>query len=137
MSADILNDPVTQLLGKALDAYSLRHKVIANNIANVNTPGFKRSYVPFEETLNGIVGESFFDDIGRTGSALRTRSEIGDIHPEAVVDSATSRSQDGNNVNIDQEMAELARNGLSYNIASDLLKKRIYMLRYVVSDGRR
>mgnify|MGYP000530431163 CR=1 FL=1 len=47
----IFVDQTVNFLQKALDAASLRQNVLANNIANVNTPGFKRSYVSFEESL--------------------------------------------------------------------------------------
>ncbi len=57
LAHDLFGDRVLPVLGKAMDAYSLRHRVMADNIANANTPGFKRSYVPFESELRELVEE--------------------------------------------------------------------------------
>ncbi len=127
MSADMMNDQVMALLAKSLDAYSLRHKVISNNIANVNTPGFKRSYVSFESQLAQIVGDR---------NAKGRAEALASFQPAVEVDAATTTRYDGNNVNVDSEMADLAENTLSYTLTSQLLKTKLSMFRHVISEGR-
>ena len=128
MNTDGIIDPVMGLLAKAMDAYSTRHKVISNNIANVDTPGYKRSYVEFERQLAGLVGE---DGKSRDTEAVEA------LKPRVEVDRATASRYDGNNVNIDQEMSELAKNTISYNAAAALMKAKVSMMVHVISEGRR
>jgi flagellar basal-body rod protein FlgB len=130
MSNEIINDPVMSLLAKSLSGYSTRNSAIANNIANANTPGFKRGYVTFESQLAEIVGQNGLD------GSTKQQEEIEAFQPTSQVDTLTASRSDGNNVNIDQEMAELARNGLSYNAAATALKAKISMYTYVITEGR-
>jgi flagellar basal-body rod protein FlgB len=114
-------------LKKAVDAYARRHEVTAQNIANVETPGYRARRLKFEEMLTGagasIEGYRTHPDhlpIGRRG--------LGDARPEAV---ATDSDFDNgvNNVDIDAQMADLATNDLSYRLATRLLSQRYSVLR--------
>jgi len=128
----------TRVLEKALDASALRNKVIANNIANVDTPGFKKSTVSFEEELSQALSS-------RGIQGRRTREghkEIGDIslsqiRPQIQVSSSTSMREDGNNVDIDVEMAALAQNQISYHYLVQKLNRELQRIRNVVLEGRR
>lgn len=124
MLYDIFGDRVFLLLGKAMDVYSLRHKVASDNIANANTPGFKRSYVPFESELRELLQEG--EEEGIAG-----------LRPEARVDDMTQAREDGNNVDMEQEMAEMVKNSLRYTAAGSIVRTRLSMYRYVISEGKR
>lgn len=124
----IFSDVTIQLLEKALDVAVLRQRVISNNIANINTPGFKRSYVTFEEELQKVLRDN-------KGKSLQTG--IAHLQPEVHKDTASSIRSDGNNVDMDQEMTKLAMNAINYNTAVKQLNKKFAMLRYVISEGRR
>lgn len=125
------------LLKRSLDASSERARVIANNIANVNTKNFKASRVIFEEKL----GEALK---GNSVSLAVTRDyHIGDdsnasgLNYEVVKDKSTSMRLDGNNVDIDNEMSNLAANTILYDTLISQANSRISMRRYVISEGRR
>jgi flagellar basal-body rod protein FlgB len=93
----------TDILSKALEASWTRNEVISNNIANVDTPNFKRSDVAFESLLEQAL-------------ASNSSESVSNIEPQIVVDnSSLSYRLDGNNVDIDTEMAYLAENQLKYN----------------------
>lgn len=93
------------IIHKALDATWLRNQVIAQNIANVDTPGYKRSSVSFEEQLIQSMSKSDFD-----------KSDVDNIDIKIVKDNANlSTRLDGNNVDIDVESAALAENLIRYN----------------------
>lgn len=127
---------------KQLDASALRQKVISNNISNVNTPGFKKSDVTFEEKLNqamnldgsklGLVATNEKHFAFRTG-----RSSVGSVEPEIVTDGSTSMRQDENNVDIDIEMANLAKNNISYQTMTRLIGTKFGMISSAISEGRR
>jgi len=124
---NMFSDVTSQLLTKALDTASMRQRVISNNLANINTPGFKRSYVTFEEELRKTL---------ETNNRVNLNS-IQKIEPQINKDNSTSMRLDGNNVDMDQEMVDLAMNSINYNTAVQQLNKKLGMLRYVISEGRR
>lgn len=110
-------------MASAMDACALRNRVIANNIANADTPGFKRSKVDFEDALQDAVSRGQLDDPS--------------AHLEAQVaeDQTPSTRLDGNNVNTDTEMADLARNTIEYNALVELTRLKSQMLTSVISGG--
>lgn len=96
----------TDILGKALDASWLRSEVISNNLANVDTPHYKRKDVVFESYLERALQNS--------GKVSTKRLER--VLPKVIEDNANlSYRMDGNNVDVDTEMAYLAQNQIKYN----------------------
>lgn len=114
------------LLNHALKAYSLRHKVIASNIANVATPGYKAQRVSFEEELAAARDEYFMHGAQTHEKHFALgRSAVAEATPH-VVEAEQSASTDAltsgvNNVDIDREMGELAENQLRYRFAARML----------------
>jgi flagellar basal-body rod protein FlgB len=134
----IFSDKTMELLQKALNVASLRQDVLAHNIANVNTPGFKRSFVSFEESLQQALSSK--DKMEITASRpghLKGRKQLEDVKPQVRTDNSTSLREDGNNVNIDVEMVQLAANSINYQAAINRLNGKISTLRYVINEGRR
>lgn len=131
-----LSGDVMTYLVKGLDTSSLRQRVHAHNLANLNTPGFKRSYVEFEEILkNAMTGTE-------RSLAVTRENHIGGRakgvpEPRVVRDASTSMRPDGNNVDVDKEMTMLAINQLYYSALSQQLSDKLAMIRYVINEGRR
>lgn len=124
---------VYSLIKKGLTASALRGRVIANNIANVNTKGYKRRYVTFEENLKESMDNV---DMKTTNTKhIDNGNSNGSIKVEQ--DNSTSMRQDGNNVDIDNEMVNEAANSMMYNALISQVNSRISMERYVVSEGRK
>ena len=104
------------VLDRAADAAWQRNEAISNNIANVDTPGYKRQDVAFESVLQQALGnnryESMDDKVANVNlSRLRGR---------AYVDYANySYRLDGNNVDIDTEQVQLAENQIRYQALMD------------------
>lgn len=100
------------VLDKAADASWLRNETIANNIANVDTPGYKRQDVAFEDQLRKAMGNSRYQSMDDKVSSIKTSR----LNAETYTDSAGySYRMDGNNVDIDTENVELASNQIKYN----------------------
>lgn len=96
----------TDILKKSLDATWKRNDVLTNNIANVDTPNYKRKDVVFESLLSDALKKE-----GGTSSLVFNKLE-----PQVVTDtSSLSYRLDGNNVDIDAEMSKFAENQLRYN----------------------
>lgn len=134
----IFSDKTMQTLEKALDAASLRQSVLSHNIANVNTPGYKRSFVTFEETLQQALGKKNKMALaGFLPGHLKTTNRLEKVKPQVEKDKSTSHRQDGNNVDVDVEMAQLAMNTINYYTAISRVNGKLGVLRYVISEGRR
>lgn len=102
------------VLGKAADGAWQRNDAIANNIANVDTPGYKRQDVSFEAELRQALGASRYRSLDAKVSDVN--GKLRHIEPRAYIDSAGfSYRLDGNNVDIDTENVELAANQIKYN----------------------
>lgn len=126
-----------QSLQQSLNAAQLRQNVISHNIANVDTPNFKRSYVEFESLLQEAAGRQRLLEGTRTHPM---HIPIGHRHGEAVQprviqDESTKFNNNRNNVDIDAEMAALAKNQLRYNSMVQQISHEFGMLR--TSIGRR
>lgn len=118
-----------QLLQNALQASSLRQQVYANNIANADTPGFKRSDVQFENVLQGVLqsGGNSLDSINA--------SQALSVVPQITTDTSSTIDNNGNNVNVDDEMVSIAQNQLRYNILTQDLQERLARLHTAITGG--
>jgi len=128
MASDFLSDITSTVLSKTLDAAAARQKAIANNIANVETPGYKRSYVSFENELAKVLDQQ---------SKAGIRKELKGLTPVRETDVLSAEQANGNNVNIDAEIADLAKNQLNQKAAAVLLEGKISMLRAAITEGKR
>ncbi|MFZ2960529.1 MAG: flagellar basal body rod protein FlgB [Candidatus Ozemobacteraceae bacterium] len=139
MFRELTGSATFNLLYKGLDASALRNKAISNNIANVNTPGFKRQIVTFEEEMT----RAFDEKVDLVGKRLDDRhipiDEINylDVHPGIVTDRAHVMRNDKNNVDIDVEMSDLAKNTMTYQIYATKLAALFADLNDVITRGAR
>jgi flagellar basal-body rod protein FlgB len=127
-----ISENTYNLLKNSMDASALRGKVIANNIANINTKGYKKLFVTFEDTLNDSKGENALKT--DNNKHIQTGSSSGEIAVQR--DESTSMRQDGNNVDIDLEMTNQAANTLMYNALVQRVSGKISMKRYIIGGGR-
>jgi flagellar basal-body rod protein FlgB len=109
-------------LDQAMSGASLRQKAIAENIANANTPGYKRSDVDFHSTLQKAV------ESGDAGAKLEQ------VDFTRTTDTSSSMRADGNNVDIDEEMANLSQNSLDYQSLVAVSRARLQMLQSVLGS---
>lgn len=127
-----------RLREKALDAAWVRNEVIAQNIANVDTPGYKKSSVAFEEYLQDASQKKGF----RGNTTDRRHIPIGRNNENARIrvvkdHSGLSTRLDGNNVDIELEMAEMAKNNIRYNTLIQSISSSYQRIRTVITEGRR
>lgn len=124
----------TQVMGKSLDALATRQRAIGENIANVDTPGYKRLEVGFEDQMQQALGQG--DKlplaVDQPGQLTIGPSAIADLQPQVVRVTGTTGRNDGNNVDIDVEMTKLAETNISYDTIARTLKQRFDILRGVI-----
>ena len=106
-----------KLLAKLLDYSTVKQKVLSKNIANIGTSGYQREDVKFNKVLNDSITSSLkatsSRHIGFSKVSMQSGSEF-----EIVKDESTEKTSGINNVDIDQEMAELAKNNLTFRFAA-------------------
>lgn len=130
------------ILEKGLNAAFLRNQVIADNIANIDTPGYKAKKVEFESILKDCISQGAENSVSFKGKKTNPRHmDIGtgslkDIKPVITRDNNTSIRMDGNNVNIDAEMVELSRNTILYNALVQKTGKELARLKTAVREVR-
>jgi flagellar basal-body rod protein FlgB len=121
-----VNDP-DDLLLRLMSASTLRAKVLSENVANQNVPGYKRRVVRFEELLA--------DKLARA-AATGKEGSLADIKPRIDTDKATPSSPDGNNVSLELENNAMRENWLLYETYAAIMQSRNEMMRASISEGR-
>ncbi len=98
-----------------MDLLSARQKVVASNIANADTPGFKTMDLDFQAEFNSAVSGS-----------LAKPMEVGGL----------AAKNDGNNVSLDREARLLAENAMRFNLASSLMREQIRVVKSAIEEGK-
>ena len=134
---------IINILEFGLDGSYARHKALTNNIANVSTPDYKRQDVNFINVLNDNMGKMKKDSASNSSGLQKTNpnhissSNNADyrVRFKANQFSNTTYRNDGNNVDIDSEMAKLAKNNLYYNTLTQRISGKFSMLQEVIQKG--
>jgi flagellar basal-body rod protein FlgB len=119
-----------QALYRALDTAAVRHQTIAHNLANANTPGYKRQIVQFETELSRALDRS------RKTVCRPGESPVAQVRPRIVTLNNTSTRTDGNNVNLETEGVEMAINTFRYAVFAQSVGGYFDSLKSVISGGR-
>jgi flagellar basal-body rod protein FlgB len=106
------------VLDKALDASNLRETVITNNLANVNTPGYKRREVDFESLLRQELDQTKWESLDEKIDNVNLNHLDAGVHYDMAAYSYDYRL-DGNNVDVDTENVELASEQLRYQLLAN------------------
>ena len=140
MLDQIFNSSDFNYLPRAMTAANIRHEIISNNIANVNTPNYRKSVVEFEDLLaRELYGEE------PDGKLKMTRTHDKhlpfkpfDFHatPTIIQDNTTIMRTDDNNVDIDIEMASMAKNQLYYNTIVTELSSHVARIKNAITSGQ-
>lgn len=127
------------LIEESLNHRLRRQEVVSSNLVNAETPGFRALGYDFEAQLQSAIGED-------TDLPLRTTHDLhvrnpgvtadGRVEADLYVKPTESIGNDGNTVDVDQEMSDLAANQLLYRATVELLNRRMGLLRYGINGGR-
>jgi len=107
-------DKVTGQLERYMDLLSARQKLVASNIANADTPGYRSRDLDFQREYMDCAG----------------------LSPKEVEVGGLQTKNDGNNVSLDREARLLSENALRFNVASQLMRSRLRGLRSAIQEGR-
>ena|SRR5579885_3039668 len=143
LGASVVN-PVTSVdplavIQKSLDALSVRQEVIANNMANIDTPNFKRSVVSFQDKLKAALDVNPPSPLWRTNPMhfpIPQKVSLDNFKPDINTITETIGRNDGNNVDLEMEQGLLAENNLLYNSLADVASRYITDLKHSITEGR-
>lgn len=128
--ADLFNTKTLAVLTKVLDGTAARQRVLADNIANVETPGYQRKDIAFEDQLRETMSQSTFDSDANLNA-------IEQVAIRQLDDTQSPRRADGNNVNIESEMVNVAKNSLQYEATVQMLSKKFSGLHKAIFEGKK
>jgi flagellar basal-body rod protein FlgB len=113
--SDAMLDPIASRLEQYMDLLSARQKLVASNIANADTPGYKTKDLDFQSEFRNLIDGA---------------------DPTAVEVAGLTTRNDGNNVSLDREARLLAENALRFTVASNLLRSEIRAVRAAIQGGK-
>lgn len=127
-----------RLREKSLDATWLRNEIIAQNIANSDTPGYKKRKVDFEKYLDNAIDKNGFKGNTTDGRHIPIgKADVDKVKIKVRQEYKNlSTRLDGNNVDVEIEMAELAKNTIRYNTLIQSVNKGYSMLKSAIREGR-
>lgn len=128
-------DPVIGALNTSLNLRLMNQNVISSNIANADTPGYKAKAMEFESALRDALGVDEKLPPAETAGNHIVRRSTDPVHPEVYDDPNGVESLDGNTVDRSAEMAKMAENQLLYDASAEMLKRKLGMLKYAISEG--
>ena len=133
-----IDDKTMQALAASLKYRQLRQELIASNIANAETPGYKAKKIDFEEALSRALD---VDDEMKMQTTDSKHFNVGNggfnnLEPEIHDDPNGIVSPDGNTVDRDQEMADMAENKIMYDASVQLLNKKLGLMKYAIGSDR-
>ena len=138
-----LFDATLSTLERALDVRLARQSVLAGNIANADTPGFKPRDLDFAGAMAavspGAVRTPGPEGAARPGDvSLASAGQLAPAAPEQFVGEVAGAAAglDGNAVDLDRTLAAVAENGLQYGVAARAASKKLAILRYAANDGQ-
>lgn len=107
------------LLEKALNIRAFYQRILASNVANIETPGYREKRM------------DFLSELGRSGSGAGPDVRVTEAEPPEGANSV-----DGNSVNIEDQVVKMTENSLMYNAFVQLIGKKFSMMKYVINEGR-
>ena len=128
---------VTDLLYQQLSFRSDRQRVISGNIANINTPGYKTKDVVFEDELQKV--RSAKDDLKlklTNPNHITFDTQSSKVEGNKIVEVPNlEEHNDGNNVNLDQQMSEMAKNDVAFSSIQAAIKKDSAWLKEIIASS--
>ena len=133
-----IDDATIKALAASIKMREMRQEIISSNIANAETPGYKAKRLSFEDALaraldvDGQENMNVTDDehfnVGSGGFA--------NLQPEVYEDPNGNASEDGNTVDRDHEMSQMAKNKILYDASVQLLNKKLGLMKYAINSER-
>jgi flagellar basal-body rod protein FlgB len=133
-----VNDKTLKALATALNFREMRQELISSNVANANTPGFKAKKMDFEEALARALDVDGQMQMGVTDERHHIVGNGGfnNLEPEIYDNPNGVVSENGNTVDVEAEMAQMAENKLMYDALVQLINKKMGIMKYAINSEK-
>lgn len=137
MKIDALQDQTLEAMGNYLTRLSKRQQMVASNIANIETPGYKTKDISFRATMDELLSSSP-QSLKTSQRAHRTMGEWNFLptEPEVFEVQGLTMRSDLNNVDVDKEMLKLSETSGAFSVIAQLLKGKFRTIATSISEGR-
>lgn len=149
---DLVSSFTNEVVRKALDGYSARHTAIASNLANVDTPGYRKKSVNFEGQLNKAIDKHYRNNpvqqadndealplkVSRQVKHIAPNPVINtldDVSPQMIESEGTLSKNDGNSVDVETEMVVLAENTQQYVALNNIQGRMLRSIKGVIQNS--
>jgi len=135
MNIDMFRDQTLEAMSTYMSLLSQRQQVVASNIANIDTPGYKTADVSFHATMEELLLEPSPSlrvtrpEHNEEGMSASPQFQAFEVHGQ------TSRA-DHNNVDLDKEMMKLSETSFGYSVMTDLLRTKFHTIASSINEGR-
>ncbi|RKY37405.1 MAG: flagellar basal body rod protein FlgB [Candidatus Omnitrophota bacterium] len=126
---DLLTNSSVPYLSKVMDVLSQRHRVIANNIANVNTPKYRAKDIAFKKII-----QKFIKAKQGSSNMEEYENQINKIQAEVFLRNKGNVNSGDNDVDLDTEMAGLSANTLMFKTYAQILKAKLKQIKIAIND---
>lgn len=132
---NLINDTTTKVLEAALDGLASRQQIVGHNIANAETPGYQALAVTFDRQLREAMGQESKFKMAQTHTGHLASPATREQGPNVTPRQTSSMRLDGNNVDIDLEMSQLAETSIQYQSLTQLVSRKLALLK-AIAMGR-
>ena len=138
MESQRIFSQTVSILEKTLDLRSKKHNVIASNIANMDTPDYKAFDLVIEKELQKVTGKGNSISLNKTDVAhmQSRRSKADGVSVQIDDTQGLSLRGDGNTVDIDKQMGNMAENTLMYKAAAQMIYRKFQGLKSAIQGGK-
>lgn len=138
MPPESLFSSTTIMLERMLDFQAQRHTVLATNVANVDTPGYKGQDLRFSDELRRAIDTQGTLPVKKTHEQHLPAGlhDLKAVEHRLLPGTDAVHRLDGNTVDLDKEMTKLSENSLYYNVTAQLVSKKLKGLRTAISEVR-
>jgi flagellar basal-body rod protein FlgB len=135
MKLDFFHDQTLNAMESYMTRLSQRQQIVASNLANIDTPGYKSRDISFHATMQELLSE---DADGLKTSRPEHIQDMGQIFPKAQifeVQGIPSRA-DQNNVDLDREMLKLSETSFAYSLITQIVRSKLGMIATSINEGK-
>jgi flagellar basal-body rod protein FlgB len=135
MKLDFFHDQTLDAMEAYMGRLSQRQQVVASNLANIETPGYKSKDISFYATMQELLPENSTELQQSDPEHIQTQISPS---PQAQVfeEQGNPARADGNNVDLDKEMLKLSETSFGYSMITQLMREKFHMLASSINEGK-
>jgi len=137
MKLDLIHDATLEAMGRYMTRLSKRQEIVASNIANIDTPGYRTKDVSFHATMQEFLADGVAPlKASQPEHMVRREWSYMPLGPEVFEVTGLPMRSDRNNVDLDREMLKLSETSFGYSLVTQLLRAKFRTIASSINEGR-